>query len=196
VHCLEALLAPLEQHTDEVNRRFGAIEGGADCGLVLQRRTQWGNLPDVAQRLEKGCARRPPNGDPHDPTLLRQALYDVAPEESRTTEYGDDPRCHAPHLLASCAPSWLGTAVPPIASPPKGFKAVYTPVHQLKGTPNRPPTPDRSSLPAREGKSRSSSSSGLTFCPPWLYLGIANESMCGVKSPGRVQFVPPAVSTS
>ena len=89
MHRLEALLAALEQHADQVDHHVGAAHRGLDRGRIAQIRLHRVDLPDPSERLQVAGEIRPAHRRADPVALARQRPHQVAAEEARAPEHGD-----------------------------------------------------------------------------------------------------------
>ena len=90
LHGVEGLPARLGQDADEIDHRVGAFDRAVDRPAIAEIRLDRLDLPDHAERLqvagEIGTAHRHADAV----AALRQRLHDIAADEARAAEDGDE----------------------------------------------------------------------------------------------------------
>jgi hypothetical protein len=89
VHRLEALLAALEQHADQIDHHVGPAHRGLDRGRIAQVGLHRVDLPDPAERLQVPGEIRPAHRRTDPVALADERPHQVAAEEARAPEHGD-----------------------------------------------------------------------------------------------------------
>ena len=90
LHRVEALPAALEQDADQVDHDVGVARGGLDRARIAQVGLHRVDLADPAERLQVAGEFRPADRDADAVAALGQRAHDMAAEEARAAEDGDE----------------------------------------------------------------------------------------------------------
>ena len=90
LRALEALWPALVEHSDQVDDRVGILERAADRGPVADIGLHELDLADVAGEPDVAAEVWPAHRNAHPPALPAEGADDMASEEARAAENGDD----------------------------------------------------------------------------------------------------------